>query len=101
MRPPAIDVSAIRAKDDPQVRLTEDQDAVGDFGSGRDQPLWRSVVGRGTRSATRHLRPGEAGEGVNGAPETSAFDKLPQRTMTGAVVDPRRPWVCGYLKPRS
>jgi hypothetical protein len=67
MRPPTVVVGAVFGEDGPQVPFTEDQDAVGEFGSGcQRESLGRAVRSRAARRSlgiftASMRRPGQRG----------------------------------------
>ena len=61
MRAPTVVVSAVAGKDGPQVPLTEDQDPVGEFGSGGQHESFGEAVR--SRTSSWNLHGGDAGSG--------------------------------------
>jgi hypothetical protein len=59
---PTVVVSAVLGKDGPQVPLAEDQDAVGEFGSGGQDESFGEAVR--PRTARRLNRPGVSGDSI-------------------------------------
>ena len=59
MRAPTVVVGAVAGEDGPQVPLTEDQDAVGEFGSGgQDEAFGVAVRSRAARWDLDGVDPG-------------------------------------------
>src|SRR5262245_22751295 len=70
MWPPPVVLSAIAGEHGPQVPFTEDQDAVGEFGSdGQDESFGKAVRARTLRRDLDGVDPGAGQDAVEGGGE--------------------------------
>ena len=77
MWPPAVVVGAVLGEDGPQVPFTEDQDAVGEFGSGgQDESFGEAVRSRTSRWNLHGVDACAVQDGIEGGGE-----------LAGAVTD--------------
>ena len=82
MWPSAVVVGAVPGKDGPQVSFAEDQDAVGEFGSGgEDEAFGEAVRSRAARWDLDGVDPGAGQGGVEGGGELAGAvaDEEPER----------------------
>ena len=84
MWPPTVVMGAVAGKDSPQVPFTEDQDAVGEFGSGgQDESFGEAVLPRTSRRDLDDVDPGAGQDGIKGGGELAGGG----RKEGGAVVE--------------
>jgi hypothetical protein len=94
MRPPAVVVGAVLGEDGPQVPFAEDQDAVGEFGSGgSDEAFGEAVRSRASGWDLDGVDAGVGEDGVEGGGELAG----PRRPVPLRLVPhDLAPWSIAY-----
>ena len=88
MWPPPVVMGAIAGEHGPQVPFTEDQDAVGEFGSdGQDESFGEAVRSRASRWDLHCVDPGTGQDGVERAGELAGSVAHEESEGRGAVVE--------------
>jgi hypothetical protein len=88
MWPPTVVVGAVGGKYGPQVPLAEDQDAVGEFGSGgQDEAFGEAVRPRTSRRDLHSVDAGAGQDGIEGGGELAGAVADEEAECPGAVVE--------------
>src|SRR4026209_408291 len=86
--PSAVVVGAVPREDASQVPFTEDQDAVGEFGSGgQDEAFGEAVRPRASRRDLTGVDPGAGQDGVERGGEVAGAVADEEAEHVGAVVE--------------
>jgi hypothetical protein len=88
MWPPAVVVGAVLGEDGLKVPLTEDQDAVGEFGSGgQDEAFGEAVRSRASGRDLHRVDPSAGQDGIEGGGELASAVSDEEPEGGGAVVE--------------